>query len=179
VRETAYGREIRCARRAGEGRLAAWLFIFALVAICGYGAAVFLLGWLGGEEILIGGVVLFVLLMGGLIAGLYLISAMFRTTTYLLGAESLSITTAQPVIGESTEQIQRSTIREIVRLYSPPEEGSRRDTWRTLLAVRDSTGQENGTIALEGDLEDESVWLAPLIAQWAKVQVRVERNDAA
>jgi hypothetical protein len=157
--------------------LAAWLFIFALVAICGYGSAVFLLGWLGGEEILVGGVVVFVLLLAGLTAGIYLISAMFRTTTYVLGADSLSITTSQPVVGKSIDEIARSTIREVVRLYSPPAEDSRRDTWRTLLTVGNSTEEETRTIALEGDTEDESVWLAPLIAGWAKVHVRVESSQ--
>ncbi len=185
VRETAAGREIRCARRAGEGRLAAWLFIGALVAICGYGTAVFVLGWLAGEEILVGGVVVFALLLGGLFAGLYLISAMFRTTTYRLGGESLSITAAQPVIGESTDEIARSNIREVIRVCRSPRQGSRRDAWRTLLVVRnapraagDSGDAESGAIALEGDTPDESAWLAALIAEWANVRVRVEQNPA-
>ncbi len=178
LRETGSGREIRCARRSGEGRFAAWLFILALVAACGYGAAVFALGWATGEEVLVGGVVLFLLLLAGLLAGLYLISAMFRTTTYVLRAESMSITTAQPVVGESTDDVQRSAIREVVRLYGPPERRSRRDIWRTLLMVCDWNGQETGTIALEGETEGESAWLAPLIAKWAQVPVRIERNDS-
>ena len=176
--ETAAGRELRCLRRAGQGRLAAWLMIGLLVAVCGYGTAVFVLGWWAGEEVLGGGVVLALLQVAGLLAGLYLISAMFRTTAYRLGKRSLRITAAQPILGESTDEIERADIREVIRLHAMPRPGHAGDSWRTLLAVHRPDSQALATIPLDADEPDESAWLAAQIADWAGVRVRIEADSS-
>ena len=127
--ETAAGRELRSTRYAGRGRLAAWLWIGVLLAVCGYGTTVVLLGWWAGDEVLSGEVVLFLLQLAALLAGLYLATAMFRTTRYRLGQRSLAITASQPVVGESTAEIKPASIRAVIRLHGVPRPGHEYDTW--------------------------------------------------
>ncbi len=178
LRETAAGRELCCTRYPGRGRLAAWLWIGVLWAVCGYGTAVTLFGWWSGEEIRSGGVLLVVLQSAALVAGFYLATAMFRTTRYRLGKRALAITASQPVVGESTEEIERQNIRAVIRLHGVPRPGHEYDTWRTLLAVEVPGTDETETVPLAADQPDDSAWLAAQIADWAGVDVRDEDDES-
>lgn len=170
VSETPRGVELCYRPRDGEGFVPALVACLIFGAICIYGAAVFLRAWLlDGEEILVGGMVLFLLLVGGVYLAYCGVRHLYRTTTYILGGSSLRLTHSR--WGRAAEEvIDRGFLRGIQQVHTPGEDRAQPDVWRTAITYGTPTGGEK-RLYFEGSTEEECRELSQLLADWAKLKI--------
>ena len=156
------------AARGGKGYLPSLLLGTACVLFFGYGAASFLKGWLiNREEVLPAGVILFLILLGGFIFGLYVFDRLFYAATeYRMSTDQLRIV-VKSFFNFSRKQIKHAEIAYVLQLSTPPKVRGMDDTWRTLIFYGEKSHPKS--IALEGSTSAECEWLAPILAQWAGV----------
>jgi hypothetical protein len=149
-----------------------------MVAFFGYWAAVFLYQWIfGGEQVVVAGVVLFLLLLAGLGSGFYVLDGMLDATTrYDLRTHSLAVT-EQCLFRNSKTEIDRSQVTEVMQVVTPPQAAADRETWRTVLTYRSPLDDQPSRLVLAGYSQQESDWLAPLLAHWSGVALRRHRSD--
>lgn len=176
-RDTPMGRELCYIPRGGKGFILSFLFSAAVLALSLYGAFIFLSGWfLDHEEILAGGVVLFLIACGGVFLGVHFFAHLFRSTSYTLGHAQLRVMTQK--LGKSTEiLIDKAGIKEVLQLYTPPTSNQPASSpgWSTCLVYHDMTGQRK-EFFLEGMSEEESNHLVDTFSKWADVAHRKENT---
>jgi hypothetical protein len=175
--ETPLGLQLHFECPWGKVRIAGLVLGLAIAGWCGKVCVTLLLAGLRGE-LMIGGFVLLPVIAGGFLFGVYIITGMFRSTTYLLGPGTLEITSHWPLRKEKTETIDRGFISQVNRLYTNPKGSWDPGTWRTVLSL-DGGEPRRKEIALEGSTKEESKWLTGIFTGWAKVATHTENTDGA
>jgi hypothetical protein len=177
--QTPLGKEVSYLPRRGSGFILALFFSDIVLTLSLYGAFVFLKGWfMDHEDILAGGVVLFMISCGVVYLGAHFLRHLFRRVVYTLGHGQLKATTVK--WGSSQDKIvEKALIKEVIQLYTPPGPSSparSQGSWRTCLVSHDMSGSRK-EFFLEGMDKEESDYLASLFSQWAGVKCRTENTN--
>lgn len=155
------------------------LFSDIVLTLSLYGVFVFLKGWfVEHEEILAGGVVLFLIACGGVYLGVHFLRHLFRRVVYTLGHGQLKATTVKWGSSQA-KNIEKALIKEVIRLYTPPGKSAPSNSpgqWSTCLVYNDMSGSRK-EFFLEGMDKEESDYLVSLLSQWAGVKCRTENTN--
>lgn len=130
--------------------------------------------WLGwGADLTTAGWIFFILGPGGaVLAGVYVLDVLFwRQTRYTLD-EGMIDAQVRSVFLRRRTQIARAMITGVEQAYTPPKNNAARGDpgiWAVLVNYRPLEGG-TGSLAMDGlGSEEESRWLGPLLATWARV----------
>lgn len=147
-----------------------------IVALCAYWAWLFIKNWfIDGVEILAGGMVLFLVILGGAAFGLYCIRRVFSRTSYLLASDALTVS-RRGLIKSNSEKYLKSELAGIHLLFTPPQEAALDGSWRVVLDIKSLSGGENRTLVLEGYGESEAKILSAEFSRWTGLAVRGENT---
>jgi hypothetical protein len=172
MRETKDGTELTFAIRRGQYYIFTILVGVACLLFFGYWLVVFTKGWIiDREEILIGGVIFYLVMLGGFLFGVYTLDRMLHASSrYVLG-ENRFIASYNSLFKRSRTEIDRKLIVEVLRLYTPPKNPKLDGRYQIVVAYRQPNAQR-GEFALEDYSEEAAAWAGPLIAQWADVKMK-------
>lgn len=172
MQTTQDGTELTFAIRGGPYYIFTILVGAACVLFFGYWLFIFTKGWvIDGEEILIGGVFFYLVMLGGFVFGVYTLDRMFIAAShYLLGANHFAATYSS-LLKRSRTEIERRQITEVLRLYTPPKDAGLDGSYRIIIVYR-KPNMERGEFALEDYSKAAAEWAGPLIAQWADVKIK-------
>ncbi len=156
---------------AVRGGAALWVLL--ALALMLFAASIASARWLGwGADLTVAGWLLFILLPGGAaLAGVYVLDVLFwRQTQYTLDEGTIDVRVRSLFHGHGT-QIARAMVTGVEQAYTPPAQDAATGdpgTWAVLVNYRAIKGHA-ASLALVGmGSEEESEWLGPLLAQWAK-----------
>lgn len=151
-------------------------FGVALVLWCLYAIGWLMRGWFGpGGEVLIGGILGIILLLGVMTAGVYVLDLMlYQTTSYRLDAEKLTVE-KKSIFGCQTLTISKNRIVCIFQRYQPPGQSSpagHPGTWVTFVQ-HDADAKKSSELVLTGlSTPAEARWFGPLFSKWAGVELK-------
>jgi hypothetical protein len=155
----------------------AHVFLLGLGALCLLGGA-WTIFWLlsGGELTVAGALFLFLIPGGAMLFGVHALNiALWLRHEYLLGGLLFAARTYS-LFGNKQQEIARAEIVGIRQDYTPPDNSSptgAKGEWTTFVVYREAAGKRERALPLEGaHSEAEARWLGPLLANWAKVQLR-------
>lgn len=141
-----------------------------------YVICIFVYGWIRGEEILPGGVVVVCIMIGGMFLARFWYRHAFRVRRYVLGPSQLTVFPgASDRIPEKC--VEKSRIIEILQLHTPPKEAGEAGYWSTCVVSKSSRGDKREEFFFEGDSEEVSNWLCAILTAWAGVPCRGENTS--
>ena len=161
--------------RDRRSRLGLGLMGGALLMFFGYWVIACLQSWfVGGEEVLVGGVVIFGVMLAGAAFGVYVLGRLGASTRYLFEPERLRA--EHSFLGkEKVQEVERARVKEVIKAYTPPKQAGLDGVYATLLLYEGRFGKTQ-TLAFEGSSQAEQEWLSGLVSAWAKVSCHNENT---
>lgn len=142
--------------------------LFSLLLV--YGMFVFLRDWFWYKtEILPGGAVFFILLLGLFVFTLRNLSVLLRKSVYTLNNSYLEISEIRLFTQIKTSRIPKDRIFKILQLQTPARNTSGSDIWSTTVVY---TGDNDKTrqASLEGYDLNESEFLTKILSNWSNIK---------
>lgn len=177
ISQTPVGLELQYRNWKSRGSHFALFPLSIWFTFCLWGIWGFLKNWIiDRAEILPAGVVLFLLLLGGFWLGIVLTGNFYERCVYLLSSATFKLQKYR--IDRSTKEytIEKSSIKNVYRLYTPSKDAGINGTWRTVIGYSDRDGK-NKEIALAGHSEEEAEFLGKLFAEWSGLKVKKENTN--
>ena len=170
---TPLGIELTFRAQRATAAVAAGLLVAAALLFCLWQIWGFLKNWfIDRAEILPGGVVFFLLLCGGALLCVKGFRQVFRSVTYRLLCDRLEVVCN----GASKLTIEKSRVKKLIQLYTPPKEPPLNGTWVTCL-VHTGTNGKDQEFFFEGDAEEESAMLIRALKEWAPLEVEKQETS--
>jgi hypothetical protein len=157
------------------GAIAALAIGITIIALSLYWDVSMLKEWIfDGYEVLIGGLVLFVLALGALWFGFYCLSRYFGSTRYVLAKDDFHILNST-VTTKNRQKMPKAALTAIALLFTPSKEQALKDMWSVVLTFTE--GLRTRTIPLEGYDETIAKILSGEISTWSGVKVHKENTS--